>query len=78
MAVLSRRNFLGGFVAVSALGVFTGCSGEVQVAPGMPQDSVWSTYPVGTGTYNDVAAVANMLAEPICQAMICWPKHCPA
>lgn len=63
MAVLSRRNFLGGFVAVSALGVFTGCSGEVQVAPGMPQDSVWSTYPVGTGTYNDVAAVANMLTS---------------
>lgn len=63
MPGVSRRSFLGGFAAMGALGALTACAGQSQVAAGMPAQSVWSTYPVGTGTYNDVAAVANMLTS---------------
>lgn len=61
MSAVSRRSFIGGLTALSALGALTACGGQVQLAAGMPRQSVWATYPVGTGTYNDVAAVANML-----------------
>ncbi|MUN63054.1 TAXI family TRAP transporter solute-binding subunit [Kocuria sediminis] len=50
--------------AVALLGL-TGCTaaaGEEPVGPnGLPQQLVWSTYNVGTGTYNDLAAIANTL-----------------
>lgn len=50
--------------AIPAL-TLTGCTGA---APGpssgpngLPKQLVWSTYNVGTGTYNDLAAIANTL-----------------
>lgn len=52
-------------LAVIPAMTLTGCTGE---APGqasgrngLPQQLVWSTYNVGTGTYNDLAAIANTL-----------------
>lgn len=63
MPAVSRRSFLGGLTALSALGALTACGQQMQLATGMPQQSVWATYPVGTGTYNDVAAIANMLTS---------------
>ncbi|MGQ1838540.1 TAXI family TRAP transporter solute-binding subunit [Kocuria turfanensis] len=52
--------------AIALLGL-TGCSaavGEEPVGPnGLPQQLVWSTYNVGTGTYNDLAAIANTLTN---------------
>lgn len=52
--------------AVAALGL-TGCAsaeGDEPVGPnGLPQQLVWSTYNVGTGTYNDLAAIANTLTN---------------
>jgi TRAP transporter TAXI family solute receptor len=52
--------------AVALLGL-TGCGaavGEEPVGPnGLPQQLVWSTYTVGTGTYNDLAAIANTLTN---------------
>ncbi|KUG52539.1 TRAP ABC transporter substrate-binding protein [Kocuria rosea subsp. polaris] len=45
----------------------TGCAaagGSEPVGPnGLPQQLVWSTYNVGTGTYNDLAAIANTLTN---------------
>lgn len=61
MPAVSRRSFIGGLAAFSALGTLTACGQQTQLAAGTPRQSVWATYPVGTGTYNDVAAVANML-----------------
>lgn len=55
---LSRRSFLGGAGALAGLSALTACS----PADGS-QQSVWSTYGVGTGTYNDLAAVANTLTQ---------------
>lgn len=63
MTAVSRRNFLGGIAALGALGALTACGPQMRTAAGMPEQSVWTTYPVGTGTYNDVAAVANMLTS---------------
>ncbi|WP_424347496.1 TAXI family TRAP transporter solute-binding subunit [Kocuria sp. CH-021] len=52
--------------AVAVLGL-TGCAaagGNEPVGPnGLPQQLVWSTYNVGTGTYNDLAAIANTLTN---------------
>jgi uncharacterized protein len=59
----SRSAALG---AVVVLGL-TGCAsaeGDEPVGPnGLPQQLVWSTYNVGTGTYNDLAAIANTLTN---------------
>ena len=55
---LSRRSFLGGAGALAGLGALTACS-----PTDGSQQSVWSTYGVGTGTYNDLAAVANTLTQ---------------
>ncbi|ALU38772.1 TRAP ABC transporter substrate-binding protein [Kocuria flava] len=51
--------------AAAALGL-SGCTPATSDdgragANGLPQQLVWSTYNVGTGTYNDLAAVANAL-----------------
>lgn len=57
----SRRAFLAGMglVGVSAL---AGCG---KPAPSrvsaLPHQMVWTTYKAGTGTYNDVAALANLI-----------------
>ena len=55
---LSRRGFLLGTSATATLGALTGCA-----PTDGSQQSVWSTYGVGTGTYNDLAAVANTLTQ---------------
>lgn len=55
---LSRRGFLSGVSAAAALTTLTGCS-----PTDGSQQAVWSTYGVGTGTYNDLAAVANSLTQ---------------
>lgn len=60
---MRTRNPRFGAWAVVALFALTGCtaSGDEVGANGMPRQLVWSTYNVGTGTYNDLAAIANTL-----------------
>lgn len=57
----SRRNFLAGVGALGAAGLLSSCAVRTDggLLHGIPKESVWSTYAVGTGTYNDVAAIAN-------------------
>jgi len=52
----------GAWAAVALLAL-TGCAaGGDELGPnGLPRQLVWSTYNVGTGTYNDLAAIANTL-----------------
>ena len=57
---ISRRSLLAGMSSMSALAVLAGCSSGPR-ATSHAQQLVWSTYNVGTGTYNDLAAVANTL-----------------
>ncbi|WP_235840401.1 hypothetical protein [Corynebacterium yudongzhengii] len=49
--------------SAGALGVLSALSGcartTVPADSALPQQSVWVTYPAGTGTYNDIAAIAN-------------------
>lgn len=59
----SRRTFLTGLTATAALGALPGCARSPVAVPGLPHQTVWSTYGVGTGTYNDVAAIANTLTQ---------------
>lgn len=60
---VSRRNFLKGIGALGMLTVLSSCARTPQVtAAGLPAISVWTTYPTGTGTYNDLAALANMVS----------------
>lgn len=56
----SRRTFLGGTGALGLLSALAACSpaGSNPIR-GLPEQTVWSTYAVGTGTYNDVAAIAD-------------------
>lgn len=59
---VSRRSFLKGVGTLGMLAALSSCSRPAQVAAnGLPGQSVWTTYPTGTGTYNDVASLANML-----------------
>ncbi len=63
---VSRRNFLKGIGALGMLTVLSSCARTPQqaaaVGGGLPAISVWATYPTGTGTYNDLAALANMVS----------------
>ena len=60
----SRRSLLRGIGAVGLLTALSSCTRVPQMAAnGLPAQTVWSTYPTGTGTYNDVAALANMLTN---------------
>lgn len=60
----SRRRFLQGLGATGFLAALTSCTGVPEVrVKGLPSQSVWVTYPTGTGTYNDVAAIANMVTD---------------
>ncbi|MGO1183246.1 MAG: TAXI family TRAP transporter solute-binding subunit [Micrococcaceae bacterium] len=62
--MLNRRSFLAGLGAVTGAGLLSGCAPAVtERVGGLPRQMVWSTYSVGTGTYNDVAAVANALTN---------------
>lgn len=58
---LTRRSFLTGIGAFGALGVLSACSPSTTATTtsGLAEQTVWSTHPVGTGSYNDVAAIAN-------------------
>lgn len=55
---LSRRQLLGGASTALLAGALSGCSSPTERA-----QAVWSTYAVGTGTYNDLAAVANAMTQ---------------
>lgn len=59
----SRRSFLTGAGALAAAVMASGCSAPATTASGLPRQLVWSTYGVGTGTYNDLAAIANTLTR---------------
>lgn len=58
----NRRTFLKGVGAVGLLAALSGCTrSATPVINGLPAQTVWATYPTGTGTYNDVATIANMV-----------------
>ena len=57
---ISRRSLLTGMTSLSALAVLSGCTSGPR-ATDRSEQLVWSTYNVGTGTYNDLAAIANTL-----------------
>lgn len=59
---LNRRQFLQGLALVGSTAVLGACAQPAasRVA-GLPPRMVWSTYTVGSGTYNDVAALASMI-----------------
>lgn len=60
---VSRRTFLKGIGALGTLTALSSCARPAQVtASGLPAISVWTTYPTGTGTYNDLASLANMVS----------------
>lgn len=59
----SRRSFLAGVGSVAAAGLLAGCGQPSVRSDGLPEQMVWSTYGVGTGTYNDLAAVANAMTQ---------------
>ncbi|MDZ5077282.1 TAXI family TRAP transporter solute-binding subunit [Nesterenkonia sp. HG001] len=61
---LTRRSFMSAATAASGMAALTalsGCATPPARASRLPRQLVWSTYGVGTGTYNDLAAVANTL-----------------
>lgn len=67
---MSRRDLfkgLGGLGGLSLLGLAASAAGCARPAAvsvdGLPSQTVWATYPTGTGTYNDVAAIANMVTN---------------
>ena len=57
---LSRRQLLGGASAFLLGGALSSCA-----APAERAQAVWSTYAVGTGTYNDLAGVANAMTQSL-------------
>lgn len=59
---LNRRQFLQGLALAGSAAVLGACAQPAasRVA-GLPPRMVWSTYTVGSGTYNDVAALASMI-----------------
>ncbi|NLZ57157.1 MAG: TAXI family TRAP transporter solute-binding subunit, partial [Corynebacterium sp.] len=60
---VSRRGFLKGIGALGMLAALSSCAKPAQTsARGLPAISVWTTYPTGTGTYNDLASLANMVS----------------
>lgn len=59
---INRRQFLQGLTLAGAAGILAACGQPAQSrVPGLPPRMVWTTYPVGTGTYNDVAALASTI-----------------
>ncbi|NDO78645.1 TAXI family TRAP transporter solute-binding subunit [Kocuria indica] len=59
---LSRRSLLAAAASLPVIGGLTACAGGPR-ATDRTHQLVWSTYGVGTGTYNDLAAVANTLTQ---------------
>ncbi|GAA3288340.1 TAXI family TRAP transporter solute-binding subunit [Nesterenkonia halobia] len=62
-AQITRRSFLSVASSLAALTAVSGCATSAVGTSGLPRQLVWSTYGVGTGTYNDLAAVANALTS---------------
>ncbi|TLP99132.1 TAXI family TRAP transporter solute-binding subunit [Nesterenkonia salmonea] len=63
---ISRRSFLAGTASLTAAGYLSGCSpASTNVNSALPRQLVWSTYGIGTGTYNDLAAIANTLTSEV-------------
>lgn len=62
-AQITRRSFLSVASSLAALTAVSGCTTSAVGTTGLPRQLVWSTYGVGTGTYNDLAAVANTLTS---------------
>ncbi|GAB3194507.1 hypothetical protein [Nesterenkonia suensis] len=63
-ASMTRRSVLSASTVgsgLAALSVLSGCAAAPTLASGLSRQLVWSTYGVGTRTYNDLAAVANTL-----------------
>ncbi|WP_420098448.1 TAXI family TRAP transporter solute-binding subunit [Corynebacterium sp.] len=61
---MSRRTLFKGVGLLGLTASFASCSRPPAVSvEGLPTQTVWSTYPTGTGTYNDVAAIANMVTN---------------
>lgn len=62
---ITRRRLLAAMGALGGAGLLSACGADVSDtrAEGLPDQLVWSTYPAGTGTYNDVAAIANTLTQ---------------
>ena len=59
---LSRRSLLAAAASLPVIGGLSACAGGPR-ATDRTHQLVWSTYGVGTGTYNDLAAVANTLTQ---------------
>lgn len=60
---VNRRHFLGGAAGLSASLLLGGCAARAQASGAFPRQFVWSTYGIGTGTYNDMASLANVLTR---------------
>ncbi|MGJ0184692.1 TAXI family TRAP transporter solute-binding subunit [Corynebacterium glyciniphilum] len=61
---MSRRTLFKGIGLLGLTASLAGCSRQAAVSvKGLPSQTVWATYPTGTGTYNDVAAIANMITN---------------
>lgn len=59
-----RRTFFKGAGAFGLAAFLASCeSTPKSTIPGLPASIVWTTYTAGTGTYNDVAALANTLTR---------------
>lgn len=63
----SRRSFLAGAAGLAAAASLSSCAAGAPAATNsaLPRQFVWSTYRIGTGTYNDLAAVANTLTSEV-------------
>lgn len=63
---LSRRSFLAGAAGLTTAVSLSGCTqvSSPTNSP-LPRQLVWSTYGIGTGTYNDLAAIANTLTNEV-------------
>lgn len=63
MAQLSRRQFLQLMGLAGVTTAAAGCAQNSARSDEKPDQMIWTTWPVGTGTYNDVAAVANVITQ---------------
>lgn len=58
---LSRRDLFKGLGLLGLTTTLASCSRPTVSIEGLPPQTVWATFPTGTSTYNDVAAIANMI-----------------
>ena len=63
---VSRRRVLAALASSGAAAALAGCAEPPPSrAKHLPDQLVWSTYSAGTGTYNDVAAIATVLTQEL-------------